>query len=362
LLEIKKHSTAYLQLLVCLAAALLVGAFVLAAAVTILDRKSVYADFTVGVVNYDDALETKMLLNTFRQKAANLQEMSEDDAAAALKRGDIPAYIVIPKGFADDIKSGVNTPFTLYGNPSLPIQWKLTQILAQGGVAYLSASQAGIYATMDYASANGMAWDDVQKDLLYPVNAAFAKYLLDDSRLYRLAELTTTDGYSALMFYGMSFAAFFALLSVQVFIKPLRERDDAAPRYAAAGLPPVMAQALSVFAIWLGLCAFLLPLFFVVGWKAALLAFCLAAYTAFLSKIIKNRGACAFTMFALAAVMLYLSGGIVPPPFLPGICSKLQYFTLTYWFVHVGNKAAAPVLAGAGVALFAAGMIKRRSA
>ncbi|MCL2351874.1 MAG: ABC transporter permease [Firmicutes bacterium] len=360
-LEIKKHAAAYLQLLICLLAALLAGVFVLAAAMSILDRKSPFADFTVGVVNNDGALETKMLLDSLRKKAANLREIPEADALAALKNGAIPAYIVIPTGFADDVKSGVNTPFLLYGNPSLPIQWKLTQILAQGGVAYLSASQAGIYATMDCASARGMAWEDVVANLLYPVNAAFIKYMLDDSRLYRFAALTTTDGFPVAVFYGMNFAAFFALLSLQVFIKPVRERDEARARYAAAGIPPAAARGLGVAAMWLGLCAALLPLFFITGWKTALMAFCLAAYADFMATAIKNRGACAFTMFALAAVMLYLSGGVVPPAFLPEIYSKLQYATLTYWFVHAGDKLAAPVLAGAGAAMFGAGLALKKA-
>jgi hypothetical protein len=108
--------------------------------------------FSVGVVDSGDSPEIRFVFDFFND-TIKLDYMDKTDAEQKLSAGEIPAYVELPDRFAQDIMNGSNTPFILHGNSELPLQLALTRLLASGGVAFLSASQAGIYATIDQAQA-----------------------------------------------------------------------------------------------------------------------------------------------------------------------------------------------------------------
>ena len=360
-LEFKKFILSYVQLAVCAATAALLGLAVLYAAGRLLESGPGFAGFTVGVVDYDRSLETKLLMDFFNQEAVALVEMGETEAAAALETGEIPAYIVIPEDFAKDIRRGRNTPFALYGNPSFPLQWRMTQLIAQGGVAFLSASQAGIYAAMDYAYENGMGWDEIDAKLLLPVNASFIKYFLDSSGFYETVSLELLGGVSVTDFYGTVFIVFFAIISSMCFVKPLAADRGVMARSKSAGISFFRHYAPLLAIIWIGLSLFISPLFFISGIRAALISALLTGVLWFVSSLLPEALQCGFALFIIALLSALLCGGIVPLPYMPAVFDKLQYLSPAYWALPNVDRAPAPApLVCTAALLLAGGLVRGR--
>ena len=62
----------------------------------------------INICDLDDTDYTNGMIESFKEKGSNVTILSvtNDDYAAALKGSDIKSYVVIPKGFTDELKSG----------------------------------------------------------------------------------------------------------------------------------------------------------------------------------------------------------------------------------------------------------------
>lgn len=62
----------------------------------------------INICDLDDTNYTKSMIESFKEKGSNVTIVSvtNDDYAAALKGSDIKSFVVIPKGFTDELKNG----------------------------------------------------------------------------------------------------------------------------------------------------------------------------------------------------------------------------------------------------------------
>ncbi|WP_295066527.1 ABC transporter permease [Ruminococcus sp.] len=62
----------------------------------------------INICDLDDTDYTKSMIESFKEKGSNVTIVSvtNDDYAAALKGSDIKSFVVIPKGFTDELKNG----------------------------------------------------------------------------------------------------------------------------------------------------------------------------------------------------------------------------------------------------------------
>ena len=179
-LEIKGYIHAYKRILCFLLFGLAMGMVLRLGVNELTDRGSLFEPFTIGVVDHDGTPELVFLFDFFNARVMDLEMMEMSQARQKLASGEIPAFIELPPNFTQDIFRGINSPFLVHVNSSFPLQSNLVQLFATGGIAYLSASQAGIYATLEYAAAQGLD----TSPLIIPVNMAFVSELINYDNMF----------------------------------------------------------------------------------------------------------------------------------------------------------------------------------
>ncbi len=339
--ELKKYLS--LRMLFSLAAGLTVCLAVFFLANQIGSRKSIIEPFEVVIVDQDNSMETNMLINILaeREEFADFIYVSRGDLDTARQRlgsGEIPAYLVIPENFAEDIKSGVNTPFTVVGSLDRPLQLAAARILTESGVAFLSSSQSGIYSTIDYAFENGMSFEEIQAKLVMPINLKFAMRLLSYEDFFNTAVVSQTP-IPLGKHYFLSFAFFFALINIPVYASALAFNKNIFGVYRVAGFSLARLTALRFFGVFTANCLLCLPFAFVLGAAYLLVALLVASLALLVLTIVPEESA-GLIMFVTAGVMLFVSGGIIPVVYLPKVFERLQLFTLNYWVLSLAKGFA----------------------
>jgi ABC-2 type transport system permease protein len=350
LLEVKKYLTAYRRLLIGLLAAGFICVAVGAGADMLLGRQSLFEPFTIGVVDNGGSPEIKIVFDFFNE-AVGLDYLDKEEAERRLTAGEIPAYVELPDRFAQDIMSGVNTPFVLHGNSDFALQLSLTRLLASGGVAFLSSSQAGIYATFDQAREGGMAWEDIERYILMPINVAFVKKMLSYDEFFTAEVLPLTEG-TPWTHYVYSFAAFMLILNLLSFTKAMRGHTAAVyARYKLAGVSFPAVQAVRLAGLTVPHILLSVPLYFLATRDILLslaagfvLAFCVSCFGMAVSAVFKSEAAAGLFIFLSGIVMLFISGGIVPLAYLPRGMHALRYAGIPYWAVSAAHGSMSGVL------------------
>jgi nitroimidazol reductase NimA-like FMN-containing flavoprotein (pyridoxamine 5'-phosphate oxidase superfamily) len=172
-IELIRYIREYRRVLFSFAAGAFIFIVLLAGVNVLTERGSLFEPFVIGVVDNDGAPELMFVFDYFNENIADLEYMEYAEARRKLLAGEIPAFIELPENFAADIFTGANSPFTVHVNDRLPLQAGVVRLLASGGIAFLSVSQAGIYAALDEAAAQGLSWEEINNSILLPVNFAF---------------------------------------------------------------------------------------------------------------------------------------------------------------------------------------------
>lgn len=358
LFEIKKYAQEYRRILFGILSSALTCVLIYAGVNVLLTRGQLFEPFSVGLVDNDGTPEIRFVFDFFGD-AVDIEYMDKAEAEARLAAGDIPAYAELPPRFASDILSGVNTPFYLYRNADYPLQGALSKLLATGGVAFLSSSQAGIYATLDYAAAHGLSREFTDRYILYPINIAFVKRLLDYEAFFDVQVLPLAEGdmHPAAQ-YVINFITFLFMVSMLSFSRALNGYHRAVyARFRLAGQPFIKIQWVRLAGIGIVNTLWITPLYTAAAYLsgsgfqlwAALsgglaLALCVGTFGLMAAALFKNDTVCGLFIFIVALAMLFVSGGIIPLAYLPRAVHGLRFASLTYW----AAADAAPV-SGAGV-------------
>jgi len=332
-LEIKGYLGEYKRLLFSLLMAVLMGSILWLAVIAMDERGGLFESFTVGVVDNDMAAELQFVFDFFNEYVIDLAYMDEEEACAMLASGAIPAFIELPEDFATDIMSGVNSPFTVHVNAGFPLQGRMVQLLATGGIAYLSAAQAGIYATLDEAAAQGMTREEINRFVLIPVNVAFAMRLLEFESQFVQQLLPLTGEQPPSVFYARRFVIFWYMLNLLVLVKIMRGYTPGVyARFRLAGVPFWKVLAVRLVGLWVVQALLMLPLlFFWVDLSLLTLPLFLSAFALLATTIFKQDSACGIFIFFTALGMWFASGGIIPWVYLPRALWPIRWLSANYW-------------------------------
>lgn len=342
LLELKKYLYNGRLILFCLASTVLLAAFVFTAAGTLVARQSLFEPFSIGIVDNDNTTETNFLIDTLNRQekinaAVTFIKLTEQEAHSGLEQGLLPAYLEIPAQFTEDIKNGRNSPFTLYGNSKRPMQLAVTKVLSKAGIAFLTSSQAGIYASIDYAYEHGLSYEIINEQLVMPLNLQFAIKLYNYGNFFTMKNIPFPEGLSPSLYYLLSLSSYWLLLVSIVFIKILKDsiRPGLTARYKLAGFSFWTLHGLRFFGIFAACLFCVLPLAFFIGYRILFIALSAAAFALMAACFWKSGTACGLFVFIGASLMLLFSGGIVPAAYLPASFQAFKYFTVIYWIIRL---------------------------
>jgi len=331
-LEMKGYLQAYKEILCFWLVGIIIGAVLWFGAGELAERDSLFEPFTVGVVDQDGTPELIFIFDFFNEYVIDLEFMEWEEASARLAAGDIPAFVELPENFTRDVFYGINSPFTVHVTGSLPLQSNLVRLLASGGIAYLSASQAGVYATLGYAYDAGMPWEDIQSTLLIPVNLAFAQALIHHDEMFTREVVSLVAG-NPTDYFIRRFAIFWHMLGLLAFIKFLPWYSSGmAARFKLAGVSEMTMLGLKSAGLFTAAALMALPIVPIVGVYTALLSSAfITAFGLLSGKLFKHDGTRGLFIFFTALMLYFASGGIIPFVFLPQELLPMRYLSIAYW-------------------------------
>ena len=340
--EAKKYILAYKKFALWLVAASIACFLLYLGAGVLLDRDSLFEPFSIGIVDSGDSPEIRYVFDIF-DGIIGIEYLSIDEAREMLARGDIPAYAVLPEGFAQDILYGRNKPFALHGNREYPLRLALTRLLASGAVAFLSSSQSGIYATLDFAEEQGLSYSFIDTYILVPINVAYVRYLLEYDNFYSHQIIPLADG-DPLLYFTIVFAAFLLVVGLLAFNKSINEYTPAIyARYRLAGWSRLKINCFRLLGLFIVYGAIISALFLTIAamteWMTLPAAFarglalgaCISAFGLAGASMFNNEAACGIFILMSSFIMLVVSGGVIPLAFIPRGVHWLRFLSIPYW-------------------------------
>lgn len=326
-----------------------------------------FAPFTVGIVDNDNSSEVTLLLEILKSteslsKVVDFERMSAETATSKLASDEIPAYITVPSGFTQSVMTGENLPLTLVGNESRVIQLSVTKLLVGAGVAFLTTSQSGIYSTLDYAYEQGLSWDEVNNNLVMPINIEYMKALLAYDDYFAKTELSATDGLSRGEYYRNSALIFLMEIFLITLMSTLLASTGrtAMRRYRMCGVPLLRVMLTKWAALWLLLSALLLPACILFGARVFAAAVLLSGLALMCSQLFESEQAAGLFLFSFAVVTLFAAGGALPLAYLPDVFGRISLFMPNYWFIRINEPLSAAVFCGYGVLFFGIAFLKMK--
>jgi len=266
-----------------------------------------------------------------------------DEAECEMAGGGIVAYIILPKGFASDFENGVNTPPVVKTAGGLKSE--LVKLFVNCAIGELSASQAGIYATLDYVAKTGDK--ALYSKAFQDINLSFISLFLSREAMVKAVTISAAGAVSPGIFLIVNFFVFFCVINTG-FISGCFCGTGRGPRLRGAGVPvplimishlfsgmllntllaAAVAAALLVSGLFQGtvihMDAARAPILFAV-------VLSLSAFSVFWHALTADRRAGGIAVFSFALLSLVLSGGLIPSSFLPGKLASASIFTYNYY-------------------------------
>jgi len=350
LLEVKNYLREIWTIVAFLAAGLLIAWILWFGVLELSNRGSLFEPFTLGVVDNDGTPELIFVFDFFNEYIIDLEFMAEEEAHQKLSNGEIPVFVELPHRFTQDVFHGTNSPFIVHIDSRFPLQGNLVQMLASGGIAYLSASQAGVYATLGYARDSGISWEETQRNLLIPVNMAFVQQMLKFEDIFKEEIVHLVEG-SVTDYFIVRFAVFWHMLSLIVLAKFLSGYSlGVMARFKVAKIPQWQVCGIKWAGLFIVIGLISTPLMPFVGILEALML------SAFVSAFGLFIGKHPLFIFFAALLMYFASGGIIPYVFLPRELLPLRWLSVNYW-VAIGHI---PLILGVSLCFFSGYVLKMR--
>lgn len=306
------------------------------------------------------------------RKYCQVQAMTQPEAEAALARGDITAALIIPEGFVSGILNGTNPDVTLMVSPDRPLESLLLLWLGQNAADLLATVQSSIYTVLEQHAQNPAQLE--YRDVLTQINLTYISWTLNRQDMYRIQEIPVTNHLPISTHYVLSLFAYLALSLAPVFFS-IYTSDwvRSLSRFRTAGIGACVCFSASVTAC--SLVQAVLTFFFLLFLPSSnvLIAipisilfglFC-ALFGSLCCLLATDTGSCSSLSFGGSLLLLFLSGGILPPVLMPGRLQPLIPFSPVTWLRNimaaaVGYECPLISLLGlvcSGLIFFAAGCL-----
>ena len=309
--------------------------------------------FTLAIVDLEASEWTKMIIDTVNQmesvtKLCEIQVLPKEKAKEQLDKGEVTAIITIPPQFVEDVMKGKNTPLTIEKKDGTLLESIVADELVSAAAKLLSAAQAGIYTTLDAYEMLGSDGGAKYEKLMQEINIIFTKEMLGRHNLFDVKEVVATKNLAPLQHYILSGFIAMMLLGLMLIMEVIEpfNRQEILMRYSVAKVKAeklVLSKMISlslfnvgVGGIILGSVAILSKLSGLeIEWSLSLQgimgillsAVSLAGVSMIIGMLLKGKDAYSLFIFMIAAIMTFLSGGIIPTAYLPQAISKLKLFS-----------------------------------
>ena len=306
------------------------------------DRQSLIEKFTLPIVIEDENkylnLVSGMLLDIKDyENIISMEIISKESADEKLKNEEIPCYIYIKEGFADSVIYGENNDIVFVGNKNISLPYTISENIVKAGVAFLSSSQSGIYATAGYAYENGVSPDDINGAITDNINIKFGLALLNYKSYFEEVTISPSGAFD--LFESFVFSVIFFLLMI-----------FSINFYSEISGIIVIQDRLKLcnFSFWklisvIFLCLIIIysiiasPLFYFFGFKTIFLIINISALCVFSSLFFKDFTSSGFFTLTISLVMLFISGGIIPKGLLPNVVNKISFLSVNNYFLQNAN-------------------------
>ncbi len=289
--------------------------------------------FDVAIVGYTDDPFLQMGLNALTafdssRFSLNILQMETQEAAGALARGEIAAYVVVPDNFVDNAMRGEILPLQFVSTTGAAglvsiFKSELTGVFSQ----ILLSAQKGVYGMAEVIEDNDKSYGNIMDDM----SIRYATYVFSRDKLYSVDELGIADalGLEGYLLCGLS--VLFLLLCCLPYAPLMIRKDTALARMQAAKGRPAFRQCLVDMAVYtLALFAMLLILLLIgvciMGDKLPFLSVVLAAIpVVILAAALSYMLYCLSTdlvggillMFFTTLALCFVSGCLYPVYFFP---------------------------------------------
>ena len=270
----------------------------------------------------------------------HLVAMEEEQARAALERGEVTAALLLPENFIQGVRYGENPDLRLVVAGDRPLESLLLLWVGQGASDILSAFQSGVYAVLELYEKNppvGLSWDQAMID----INLRYITMALDRSNSFQIQMVSSTQALPIPLHYALSLLAYFALSAAPLFMPVysggwlrFQRRLRGVGRGCAVGFAAGWAAGMPALALLLAPALLAAgqgqrPLA-LLGVAVMMAAFC-SLFCALCCLIAGSAAGCGALAFLASLVSLGLAGGIVPPVLLPRTIQRLGWLSPVTW-------------------------------
>lgn len=361
---------------------------ILAGTIAFSASKMLYGDkalgkISVGVVLPEDDKLASMAMSMVSsldsvESLCEFLYVQEEDGEGLLKRGEIFALMEIPEGLIQGIMNGSNTPITIKFPKNAGLEASVFKELTEAGTSILGTAQAGIYGADEFLTMHKMesSISQAEKDL----NSIFMKYALTRESYFKMEKVSASGDVPVVVFYGISAAVLVLLLMgipaapmVRPYTRVMEQKlyllgigrvKRTAVRTSTLACLLLLISGVPFF--WCLLNGYVTPhATSILMW--ILICTAVSGWILFLYELAGNMVAGILLVFFSTAVMLFLSGGIVPGVFLPEAVGSLgKWLPSTFlmdgikWMVTGGSFLSAGKLLLMELALFALSSAVRR--
>lgn len=300
--------------------------------------KMLYGEKALGKINVGVAMpENDRLAQMAMSMVASLDSVGslcefsyveEEEGRKLLENGEIFALMQIPRGLLEGIMDGRNIPVTITFPENSGLEAAVFKELTEAGTSILGTAQAAIYSTDDFLKNHQLESFIGQAER--ELNTVFMRYALSREGYFRTVRVSASGDVTTAVFYGISASVMILLLlgiPAAPIVRPYKLAVE--QRLTLCGIGRVRRTAVRTASLTMMLLlASALPLIYfmakgyfdntaaaVCGWFFVCLA--AAGWILLIYELCQNTTAAILLLFFSTAVMLFISGGIIPSVFLP---------------------------------------------
>ena len=339
-----------------------VGLFVLSLS-PLLEGNKFIEPFNIAIVDKENSLESRMLINQFLSQAGTLESDDEDsiklvnfiktdesNAMKMLEDEDVAGIVIIPDNFVYSMSVGENKPFEVITNASQPLVSNLIKNYMESYADIISASQNGIMTAYVFYSKVATPEEFYNKKYSDVITKFTLKALSRTSVFSMRTEsyipnVTRYEYFTAsllavfIMFGGIMGIKFTASekqlgISTRLNISPLTGIEFIAGRFLTVFILSLL-QFLSViipggiiFKIYLRTSPFYKLLMFIIT------VFTVSAWAVFIAVISPTPITADLAGSLGTLLMAAVGGSIYPLTALPDSIKTISYFTINRWAVQ----------------------------
>lgn len=338
------------MLLQAIVLALAAGAIAFCA--TKLLYKDAVAQIRVAVVAEEENQLTNFAMDYVKKAEEGIEfvECGKEEALEGMENKEFAAIIILPEQLVEGILSGENSPVTVIYDDSLSTAGGLLKELTQAGAELLSTAQAEIYAAYELARESGA--ESGLENFQNTINYENLKLALARGEFFEYSKVSATGNLSVKTYYIASAVAAILLffgMPMGMFLK--QDEKAALLQYRRAGIGAVKQQMIrwmTVMGIY-GVVVTVGSFFAMLAGKqgageslqAAFVIWCIAgsmaAFILMLYEVTEKKSSAVFLLAFLTAVLLFLSGGVIPKVFFSGsLREHVNWLPSVFWLDGIG--------------------------